>query len=264
MIEVVLTLGLAVAAGLACGMAVWLLPQHDPGTFVPPRFRKPLTVASVFAVIAVIGMFIAMIRSNTGVVAIDTEITHWAAAHATATSIQLLSYLTHAGDAVVMIVVTVLLIAYATRRPDRWTAILFLLLVVAGQFLLFSVLKIAVGRVRPDVPPFDVFSGRAFPSGHATASAAVWASVAFVVGLGRVRWLRAVLAGTAAALAVAVACSRVFIGAHWTFDVIGGLILGWAWFGVGTVVLGGRFLRSPRPAGSANLRLPSSGRLGSQ
>jgi undecaprenyl-diphosphatase len=207
-------------------------------------------VASVFAVLAVIGMFIAMIRTNTGVVTIDTEITHWAAAHATATSIQLLSFVTHAGDAVVIIVVIVLLIAYATRRPDRWRVILFLLLVVAGQFLLYSVLKIAVGRVRPDVPPFDVFSGRAFPSGHATASAAVWASVAFVVGRGRARWLRAVLAGAAVGLAVAVACSRVFIGAHWTSDVIGGLILGWAWFGLVRVLLGGRFSRShvPEPA----------------
>jgi len=54
---------------------------------------------------------------------------------------------------------------------------------------------------------------------------------------------RAVLAGTAAGIAVAVACSRVFLGAHWTSDVIGGLILGWTWFGLCAVAFGGRMMR---------------------
>ena len=56
-----------------------------------------------------------------------------------------------------------------------------------------------------------------------------------------------ILAGVAAALAVAVACSRVFLGVHWLSDAIGGLVLGWAWVALCAVAFGGRILRFAVP-----------------
>ena len=41
---------------------------------------------------------------------------------------------------------------------------------------------------------------------------------------------RALLAGGAVGIAVAVAASRVLLDDHWLSDVIAGLALGWAWF----------------------------------
>ena len=54
---------------------------------------------------------------------------------------------------------------------------------------------------------------------------------------------RAVLAGLAAGIAVAVAASRVLLDVHWLSDVIAGLALGWAWFAVCGIAFGGRILR---------------------
>ena len=55
---------------------------------------------------------------------------------------------------------------------------------LAGQLALANLVKYAVERVRPDVPPFHVFTGPSFPSGHATAAAATWAAVALVLSRG--------------------------------------------------------------------------------
>ena len=84
-------------------------------------------------------------------------------------------------------------------------------------------------RARPDLHPLAGFSGPSFPSGHATAAAATFIAIALVVGRDWSPRGRRNLAGAAVGVAVAVACSRVFLGVHWVSDVIGGLILGWTW-----------------------------------
>jgi undecaprenyl-diphosphatase len=55
--------------------------------------------------------------------------------------------------------------------------------------------------------------------------------------------MRALLAGGAVGIAVAVAGSRVLLDVHWLSDVIAGVCLGWAWFAVCSVAFGGRVLR---------------------
>jgi undecaprenyl-diphosphatase len=82
--------------------------------------------------------------------------------------------------------------------------------------------------------------GYSFPSGHTAAAAAGWSAVALILGRNRPRRVRAVLAGGAALVAVAVATSRALLGVHWVSDVLGGLALGWCWFLLVAVVFGGR------------------------
>jgi membrane-associated phospholipid phosphatase len=265
MIEVVLSFALAIAAGLVLGTIVLLLPEAGFGRASPGEIAGRLCrtgragsmargrlklrsalgptlllmLATVLVAATVLGVLTAMIRTNAGMAIVDGEISAWAAALATAASLKVFGYLTQAGSIIVVTAAALAAIVCALRRPGRWRTVLFIVLVVGGQFLLANVLKTAVGRARPDLSPFRIFSGYAFPSGHTTAAAAVWPAVAFVFGRGRSRRARAILAGVAVGLAVAVACSRVFLGAHWTSDVLGGLVLGWMWFGLCALALRG-------------------------
>jgi membrane-associated phospholipid phosphatase len=277
-IELAIVALLSAIIGIVWGFVARALPQADPAHAASQQLGAQLSrrgevrrflrgrldpetatgLALTFALAGVVvagivfGVLVAMIRSNSGVVNIDTEVTHWAAAHATTGSLRVFGWVTQAGGTIAIIAVTLATIAYAMRAWRRWSVALFLIIVVVGQLLLSNLIKIAVERVRPDVPPLHVLSGASFPSGHATAAAATWAAVALVLGrrTSSVR-TRALLAGAAAAIAVAVAGSRVFLGAHWTSDVIGGLVLGWVWFGLCAVAFGGRVMRVGAPAKEA-------------
>ncbi len=203
-----------------------------------------------------------MIRSSSGVVNLDVAVTRWAAAHTSGFSRAVFGFVTFAGSTIGVAAVALATAVFALRTRRGWRVPLFLLLVLAGQLVLANLIKVAVERVRPDAPPFDVLSGPSFPSGHATAAAAVWAAVALVLSRGASPRARAALAGAAAGIAVAVACTRVFLGAHWTSDVIGGLLLGWTWFALCAVAFGGRELRFGAPAREAAATASAAGARG--
>lgn len=277
MVQLVILAAVSAVVGLVWAGVVRSLPQADPARAASRRIGARLAaqpdvrrflrarldpdaatglgltmaLAAVAITGVVFGVVVAMIRSNTGVVHADLAVTRWAAANGTPMSWDILGWITEAGSTIGVVIVALATSVYAMRRGNRATAFVFFLVVVGGQFLLSNVVKIAVERVRPDVSPLTVLPGPSFPSGHATAAAATWAAVALVLGRGASPRLRAVLAGLGAAIAVAVACTRVFLGAHWTSDAIGGLLLGWTWFGTCAVAFGGRMLRLGAPAKDA-------------
>jgi undecaprenyl-diphosphatase len=272
--ELLIVAVLSTAAAAAWGVVLYTLPGADParsasrqlsGQVAEHRTLRrsirarldPRTTAGLILTLALVGVVvvfiafgvaIAMIRSNTGLVNVDAAVTRWAAAHATGVSLDVFGWVTLAGSTIGVVAVALAATAFALRKWRRWSVALFFLIVLGGQLLLSNAVKYAVERVRPDAPPLHVLSGPSFPSGHATAAAATWAAVALVLSRRSSPRMRAIFGGTAAGVAVAVACSRVFLGAHWTSDVIGGLLLGWTWFALCAVAFGGRVLRLGTPA----------------
>src|SRR5256885_16057510 len=93
-------------------------------------------------------------------------------------------------------------------------------------------------RSRPTFNPIAYSLGPSFPSGHASTAAAFFAAAALLLSRGRRPHVAAGLGGSAVAIAVGVAASRVFLDVHWASDVVAGLGLGWAWFASCAIAFG--------------------------
>lgn len=126
------------------------------------------------------------------------------------------------GGGLVTIPLRIALAGWLAQRR-RWVAFsAFVLAWVASEALLTG-LKLFFHRGRPPDPIVEVV-GYSFPSGHATAGAALAVTivlVAFPPGARRRKW--EVLA---VVFTFVMALSRVILSAHWFSDVVTGVLLG--------------------------------------
>lgn len=107
---------------------------------------------------------------------------------------------------------------------------LALALSLGGAVLLGDAIKLLVDRSRPPVAHLQAVSSPSFPSGHATQASAFWLSAIFTVYAAGASDLAVRIAAVlGAAIVLAVAASRVYLGVHYPGDVVAGLILGSCW-----------------------------------
>lgn len=129
--------------------------------------------------------------------------------------------------------VTMRLLAAATAiwlvwRHREWWLALWLGVTCAAGTALQQGLKAAVGRERPAWPdPVDSAHYAAYPSGHATTAVVVLGLLVWLLhlyGAGRVV-VRTAAVVTAVSV-VGVGLTRIWLGVHWTSDVLAGWLLG--------------------------------------
>ena len=222
----------------------WLLrlvrDRLDPATAT----GLALTLALGLAIIGglLVGTLAYLVRASATLVDLDTAVGQWGVDHATSWSTDALRVVTQLGGTYVVVGALVVVTVLEYRRiPNRWVPV-FLATVVAGEIVLVNTIKELLDRVRPTFNPIAETLGPSFPSGHSGLAAAFYAAAALVLARRRSPRTRALLAGGAVAIAVAVACSRVLLGVHWLSDVVAGLAFGWAWFGICAIAFGGRVL----------------------
>ena len=206
----------------------------------------------LFVIVAVtalvVGSVLDMVTRHAGFAAWDSHVAQWGADHAGASSTHILELVTKLGSTPTVMTVAVVVGAASSLRKRDPNPILFLGIVVVGQWAINNGIKLLVQRARPPVAHLVSASGTSFPSGHSAAAAATYAAVALVVGRNWPRPARAVLAAGATLIAIGVATSRALLGVHWLTDVIAGVALGWGWFTLVAVAFGGRRMRFGRPA----------------
>ena len=136
----------------------------------------------------------------------------------------------------------VVAVVLALRR--MWLLAWWLVLTVAGSALLSTVLKVGLDRLRPlSAGELTSAHGFSFPSGHTQAATVTYASIVLVVGWEVLHPSRATRVASAVVVTLvigAVGLSRIYLGAHWPSDVLGGWLSGSAWVLAATVVLLGR------------------------
>jgi undecaprenyl-diphosphatase len=155
--------------------------------------------------------------------AFDHALRLWIVTHRLAVLSPLMSFVSFIGRGafVWLSAGAILTIARRMRRSELLRLVLSLLL---ASTLANQVLKPLVNRERPYVstPQIQILdelpNDASFPSGHAAGSFAALYVLSRAVPAARLAWW---------GMALAIAFSRVYVGVHYPFDVIGGAILGW-------------------------------------
>lgn len=227
----------------------WLQRQARARALTAAALALSLVAAVGGAVVA--GAVFAMVRTREGLAEWDGSAASWGGANATDASTTILRLVTALGSTAGVLVIAAVVAVVEGRRRRARPAVLFLATVLAGEQLIVNTIKLVVARDRPDVHRLAGFASSSFPSGHAATAAAMWAAFALLLGRGRSRWERVALAALAAAMAAAVAASRVLLGVHWLTDVVAGAAIGWAWFAACSIAFGGRLLRFGAAADAA-------------
>ena len=210
-----------------------------------------LALAATVAAGIVVGLLALVIRRSDVLAGLDSSAADWARDDSGPASHRILEAVTSLASTEWVIAIAVVVGAIEwVRVPSRWIP-LYLAAVTLGDSLVTNLVKGAVDRARPAIEPVAATLGPSFPSGHSSTAAAFFAALALLAGRRRPHAQKAVLAGAAVGLAVAVACSRVLLDLHWLSDVVGGLALGWGWFAICTAAFGGWMLRFGAPVEAA-------------
>ncbi|ELS50883.1 putative membrane-associated phospholipid phosphatase [Streptomyces viridochromogenes Tue57] len=120
------------------------------------------------------------------------------------------------------------------RRQVR--AALYVVAAAVGAWVLISVVKALVGRLRPVVDePLATPSGLSFPSGHALSSLVSYGVLLLVFLPAMNQAARRVATTVAVVVVVLVGFTRIALGVHYLSDVVAGWLLGAVWLAVTAV-----------------------------
>ena len=223
----------------------FLLARRDPTRVT--GWLLTIALGMITGLTLAVGLLLEMVQTRQGFARWDDAAARWGAAHTTGAAESVVRVVTQLGSTPVVIAVCLVAAGIEYRRVPTKAVPAFLATVVISQLVVNNLIKVAVGRARPNVARLVDAQGFSFPSGHTAASAAVYAAIALVAGRRRSRSTKALLAGLGGGITIAVATSRVLLGAHWLTDVIAGAAVGWACFALCSIAYGGRLLHFGDP-----------------
>ena len=127
-----------------------------------------------------------------------------------------------------VIVITLLIVG--AMFLARFPAEALLVLVASLCRILNSVIKVWLSRPRPTIDLVNVTEeavGFGYPSGHAMGATLLFGSLVIVIpAMVKRRWLATLLQALAILMIILTCFSRVYTGAHWPSDVVGGVLIG--------------------------------------
>src|SRR5262249_29597109 len=187
----------------------------------PCRLVRAMPLVQPRAVLVVLGAFfvaLACAVALIGVLPADAAVRETLLGWGTPAVLTVMRAVNYGGDWRILLPATLLLLVIFRRARERWW--IWLALMITAP-VTEGLLKIAIGRARPEGAAFG------FPSGHATAAAAFCGAVLYLSGALPPR-VRPFVRALAIAGVILVGLARVILRAHWPSDVLGGITLGLA------------------------------------
>jgi membrane-associated phospholipid phosphatase len=210
-------------------------------------FSAALGLLVTAAGAAVTGALVEDVTDGDGVALVDRPVASFVAAHRSGALTVVMRAASIAGGPVVLAIITAaagVLLGFLWRR---WWPVAVAGVTVAGDGALTAVFKQVLGRSRPPLAhALAAADGYAFPSGHAAVAAAAFGVLAWLCTARLRSWAgRVAIWVVAAVLAALVGISRVYLGVHWTTDVLGGWTVGTCWLAV-VITSWAAFIRARR------------------
>jgi undecaprenyl-diphosphatase len=186
---------------------------------------RRVTAANRWVLPAAVVVFATlMLGAITGLLVWDGPISNWVFASRTTGLDDVFRELSFLGSTKVVILVSAIAALLAARRCPR-LAIAIIVIALARPATEF-LLKEFVSRPRPIGDRMVGGEGYSFPSGHPLATVASWGTLPLVAALyTRRRALWWSIAIGVWVMVVLVAMSRVYLGVHWTSDVVASIAL---------------------------------------
>lgn len=131
-------------------------------------------------------------------------------------------FISYLGSAITLITLTIALIILLKNKRDAKYIAINLIVV----FLLNRILKLIIARPRPSVLRLVAEDGYSFPSGHAMVSMGFYGFLIYLIFTNiKNKKIKYSLVILLTLLILFIGISRIYLGAHYFTDVIGGFII---------------------------------------
>ena len=189
-------------------------------------FRQKDGQLFIFSTILFCLDFALVASKNAVVIGWDKAIRHWVNTNRTGWLTAFFTHFTRLFDPAPQVIMAVIIVGlYFWWR--HWRGIIFPTASIIVGSLLNKIIKHLVNRPRPRIHILLHYSGYSFPSGHSSGVMLILGSLIILLWEEKrhsswAKWLIVFLTLTI----FLVGCSRVYVGAHYPSDVLGGWLLG--------------------------------------
>ena len=134
-------------------------------------------------------------------------------------------WVTNVGGPMTLTIAAIVLVVILLLRGETYDALLYIVSMSVGMIALI-VMKDTFQMARPDAVLIGI-SGWSFPSGHATIATTFFFTTAYsFFDWVETVWGKVLLVGGCVFGAGLISFSRIYLGAHWSLDILAGMALG--------------------------------------